>query len=64
MGPIKRIWKPPKKNDWRDISTHKKFFDDFALQKKFDPLQPANWYQFSSKDFSKKVRVNPHNNNK
>jgi len=50
-----RIWKPPVQHDWKDTSTHRNFFDHFASLKKFNPLIPENWYQFSSKDFSKKA---------
>lgn len=35
---------------------HKKFFDHFAHEMKFDPLLAENWYQYSHNDFqSRKV---------
>lgn len=50
------IWKPTDvRSDWRDIGTHRRYFDAFALQKKFDPLQPSNWYTVTAKDFLKKL---------
>jgi hypothetical protein len=31
-------------NYWHSESNRKKFFDDFAKKKRFDPLVAANWY--------------------
>lgn len=31
-------------NYWKDVANQKKFFDEFAESKGFDPLEPDNWY--------------------
>lgn len=49
------IWKPGYQKDWRDIESHRKFFDSIALEKKFDPLIPENWYNMDNKEVKKKV---------
>lgn len=31
-------------DDWREPSARKAFFENYAKQKEFDPLNPENWY--------------------
>eukprot|EP00026_Physarum_polycephalum_P001576 Phypoly_transcript_01578.p1 GENE.Phypoly_transcript_01578~~Phypoly_transcript_01578.p1 ORF type:complete len:1027 (+),score=73.79 Phypoly_transcript_01578:436-3081(+) len=33
-----------KTNHWKYFANRRKFFDEFAVQKSFDPLLPSNWY--------------------
>ena len=40
----------PVANDWSEPENRKKFFDEFAAQRKFDPLIPKNWNTFATKD--------------
>lgn len=40
---------------WRDIKRRKAFFDEFASEKGFNPLNPENWYGLTPADFSAKV---------
>lgn len=29
---------------WKEVENRRKFFEDFAVQNQFNPLQPENWY--------------------
>ena len=41
---------------WLDVSTRRKYFDDYAKRHKFDPKVPGNWYSYpSDKIFGSKV---------
>ena len=52
----KRIWKPPViMNDWTVSGSHRKFFDNYASENNFDPLNPDNWYKVERKDIMEKV---------
>jgi hypothetical protein len=42
----------------------RKFFDEFAKSRNFDPLQPQNWYRFSSDDILQVKVRNPKKNYK
>eukprot|EP00026_Physarum_polycephalum_P000846 Phypoly_transcript_00847.p1 GENE.Phypoly_transcript_00847~~Phypoly_transcript_00847.p1 ORF type:complete len:1309 (+),score=236.62 Phypoly_transcript_00847:226-3927(+) len=39
-----KMWAPP---DWTEAETRRKFFEDFARENGFDPLNPENWYHQS-----------------
>ncbi len=51
-----RIWKPtlPRSN-WKDATSRRMFFDNFALEKQFDPLNSDCWYNIKIKDVANKV---------
>eukprot|EP00026_Physarum_polycephalum_P000339 Phypoly_transcript_00339.p1 GENE.Phypoly_transcript_00339~~Phypoly_transcript_00339.p1 ORF type:complete len:1688 (+),score=210.60 Phypoly_transcript_00339:78-5141(+) len=36
------------KNHWANKPNQRKFFENYALEKGFDPLEPANWYSVNS----------------
>jgi hypothetical protein len=36
--------------DWKRYQQRRKFFDNFANSKQFDPLVAENWYSVSHKD--------------
>eukprot|EP00026_Physarum_polycephalum_P001959 Phypoly_transcript_01963.p1 GENE.Phypoly_transcript_01963~~Phypoly_transcript_01963.p1 ORF type:complete len:985 (-),score=156.37 Phypoly_transcript_01963:23-2977(-) len=40
------------RNYWKDEKNRRKFFTDFAKQKKFDPLIPNHWYAVSVDDLA------------
>ena len=40
---------------WHNVDNHRDFFDRFAVQHKFDPLIPKNWYQINRETILKKV---------
>ncbi len=42
-------------NYWRSIENRRKFATEFAAQKGFDPLVPANWDKVTKEDFIKQV---------
>ena len=48
---------PPKVKDyWRDIQHCRVFFDDFAKERNFSPLDANNWYAIELSDMlAKKV---------
>jgi hypothetical protein len=48
---LKYIHNTYKGNYWKDDNNKRKFFIDFAKEKKFDPLHPQNWYSLSFSDF-------------
>lgn len=35
---------------WGEVKNRKKFFDDFASDRNFDPLISENWYSITTKD--------------
>jgi hypothetical protein len=37
-------------NHWQEITNRRKVFIDFAKEKNFDPLIPANWYKIPKED--------------
>jgi hypothetical protein len=41
----------------RKYSQHRKFFDEFAKIKKFDPLDAKKWYTFSRVDIKSAVSI-------
>lgn len=40
---------------WKDPTNVKRFFDDFAARKEFDPLVPENWYPIQRKPIEQAV---------
>jgi len=38
------------RNHWSDIANRRKFFEQFAKKRKFDPLIPRNWYSVSKEN--------------
>jgi hypothetical protein len=53
---------------WQSKENRKKFFDQYAQEKGFDPLLPDNWYTTTRTNISQQYKVwftkseNPHNN--
>src|SRR5271163_4191578 len=53
---VERVWKPQiQANDWTQRESHRKFMENFARDKGFDPLIPKNWYSFKRTDIAKEV---------
>jgi hypothetical protein len=49
-----------KKDDqrkWKDIKQQRKFFDEYAVSKQFDPLDAEKWYSISKKDIIRAVSI-------
>jgi hypothetical protein len=42
---------------WIDPKNRRKFFEDYARQKNFDPLVPENWLSETSKGMMKGLKV-------
>jgi len=40
---------------WHDVSNCRRFFDEFARERKFDPLDPQGWYSVGSKQICTKL---------
>ena len=40
---------------WQDIDKCRVFFDEFAKEKGFDPLDPKNWYSIDIKTIKAKT---------
>jgi hypothetical protein len=38
------------RSKWKDLSQRRKFFDQYAESKNFDPLIAENWYPVSFRD--------------
>lgn len=57
-GEHTRIWKPPiQVNDWTEVANQRKFFDNFAKENNFDPLNPDNWYKVERRDVFEQVTI-------
>jgi len=50
-------WKP--KNYWEDTQNCRKFFEEYAKQNNFNPLNADDWYAISLNDLRKKKNVLP-----
>lgn len=42
------------KGYWLDVNNCRKFFDEYAKEKGFDPLDAENWYEVRSVDLGEK----------
>jgi hypothetical protein len=40
--------------DWRELSSRKAFFDEYARENHFEPLIPENWYNVTQEDIKGK----------
>lgn len=41
-------------NYWRDVQNCRTFFDEYAREHSFDPLDPENWYSMNLKQLLEK----------
>eukprot|EP00026_Physarum_polycephalum_P002498 Phypoly_transcript_02505.p1 GENE.Phypoly_transcript_02505~~Phypoly_transcript_02505.p1 ORF type:complete len:743 (+),score=67.33 Phypoly_transcript_02505:95-2323(+) len=46
------IWKPRTQTSWKNVESHKAYFDEFAKKKNFNPLIADNWYKVSESELA------------
>lgn len=44
---------------WSQVENRRNYFYRFAQDRRFNPLVPGNWYQFTIADMPNKVKYNP-----